>query len=147
MGRRTEGCRFPTWQSTPRERCDQEGSDAHLRLVPYPFTSDRRQGQRVITTGWIRYFGLYLVRILHYPTTSVKISKERESWDLNKFASPSNPHFYGSWDKCKNLYPLRICIIPNSANTGVQERRDRRPSCSWPPTVAKLEMLHIFSGS
>ena len=50
--------------------------------------------------------------------TSVKISEDGGCRKMRNFPTPSDPHFYGSWDKSKNPYPLRNCIIPNSATAG-----------------------------
>ena len=34
---------------------------------------------------------------------------------MHDFLKPSDSNSYGSWDKRKNPYPLRKCIIPNEA--------------------------------
>ena len=42
-----------------------------------------------------------------------------------------DPHFYGSWDKSKNPYPLRNLMIPNEQTAGAQVPWYCRPSRSW----------------
>ena len=45
--------------------------------------------------------------------------------EMCDFLTPNDPHSHMSWDKCENPYPLRNCMIPNSATAGA-------PRTTWP---------------
>ena len=59
--------------------------------------------------------------------TGVKISGEKGYWEMRDFPTPSEPHFYGSWDKSKNP-----CIpIEKSHNS-------QQGNC-WGPETTRLQ--------
>ncbi len=66
---------------------------------------------------------------LYYPMTSVEISGERLCRELCDFPTCSDPYAHGSWDRSKNLYPLRNHIIPNMAAARVP--RTTQLVASW----------------
>ena len=71
-----------------------------------------------------------------YLMTSVEISRDRgcsEMRDFRDFPPPRDHHSHGSWDKSKNPYPWRNCIIPIKVTVGAQEPQGHRPSGSWGP--------------
>ncbi len=59
-----------------------------------------------------------LARNWNYHMTSVKTCGEKGCWELCNFTTPSDLHSHGSWNECKNPYPLRNRIIPNEASAG-----------------------------
>ena len=58
-----------------------------------------------------------------------QIQQRKGFGELSDFPTPYDPHFDGSWDKSKNLYPLRNCIIPNLAT--MDGPRTTRPQAAW----------------
>ena len=81
------------------------------------------------------------VNIKHYPVTSVKTNVEKGCWEMCHFSTLSDPHSHGSWDKSKNPYPLRNCIILKLATA--EAPGTTMPEDSWffgPQQLLRLDI-------
>ena len=53
-----------------------------------------------------------------YTMTSVEISGEKGYGEMSNFPKPSDPHSHWSWNKSKNPYLLKDCMIHKKTTTG-----------------------------
>ena len=75
------------------------------------------------TNHWLDVFNIIAYQpIIPWPVS--KSVQARRCWELHDFPTVSDLHSHGSWDKTKNPYAFRTCIIPNEVTI-------RGPGTTW----------------